>query len=186
MKSTRKSQPAPAWLEESVYEPKRQHSVDLVRQSVDALVNQRKQDRKTRISLATIVAISKQPDPTGTGVAHTTILENAEAYAYYKKHRTTSSKTVKRRNQRVPAEMSGLTNLLIRLSLNVANTTWAGARLNSLTNCFASEKSVTVFRRNSLIPATTCCNGNCERWKQRNKGLARHIHHEFDGSSIHH
>jgi hypothetical protein len=71
-----------------------------------ALVNQRKQDRKTRISLATIVATSKQLDPTGTGVAHTTILENAEAYAYYKKYRTTSPKTGKRRNQRVSIDMS--------------------------------------------------------------------------------
>ncbi len=98
--SKRNSQPAPTWLEDSVYEPKRKHSVDLVKQSVDTLVNQRKQDRKTRISLATIVATSKQLDPTGTGIAHTTILENAEAYAYYKKYRTTSSKTVKRRSQR--------------------------------------------------------------------------------------
>lgn len=106
MKSTRKSQSAPVWLEESVYEPKRKHSVDLVKQSVDTLVTQRKQGSKTRISLATIVAISKQLDPTGTGIAHTTILENAEAYAYYKKYRTTSPKTVKRRNQRVSIDMS--------------------------------------------------------------------------------
>ncbi len=104
--SKRNSQPAPTWLEDSVYEPKRKHSVDLVKQSVDTLVNQRKQGSKIRISLATIVATSKQLDPTGIGVAHTTILENAEAYAYYKKHRTTSSKTVKRRNQRVSADMS--------------------------------------------------------------------------------
>lgn len=102
--SKAKSQPAPTWLEERVYEPKRKHSVDLVKQSVDALVSQRKQGSKVRISLATIVATSKQLDPTGIGVAHTTILENAEAYAYYKKHRTTSSKTVKRRNQRVSAD----------------------------------------------------------------------------------
>lgn len=104
--SKRKSQPAPLWLEDSVYEPKRKHSVDLVKQSVDTLVSQRKQGNKTRISLATIVATSKQLDPTGTGIAHTTILENAEAYAYYKKYRTTSSKTVKHRNQRVSTEMS--------------------------------------------------------------------------------
>ncbi len=104
--SKRKSQPTPTWLEDSVYEPKRKHSVDLVKQSVDMLINQRKQGSKTRISLATIVATSKQLDPTGTGVAHTTILENAEAYAYYKKYRTTSSKTVKRRNQHISVDMS--------------------------------------------------------------------------------
>jgi hypothetical protein len=53
--SKRKSRPAPIWLEESVYEPKRKHSVDLVKQSVDTLVNQRKQNNKTRISLATSI-----------------------------------------------------------------------------------------------------------------------------------
>ena len=100
MKSTRKSQSAPAWLEENVYEPKRKHSVDLVKQSVDALVAQRKQGSKTRISLTTIVAISKQLDPTGVGVPHTTILENADISAYDKKSQIPSSKTVKRRNQR--------------------------------------------------------------------------------------
>jgi hypothetical protein len=104
--SKRKSQPAPTWLEESVYEPKRKHSVALIKQSVDVLVNQRKQGSKIRISLATIVATSKQLDPTGTGVAHTTILENAEAYAYYQKYRTTHSKPVKRRNQLVSADLS--------------------------------------------------------------------------------
>jgi hypothetical protein len=94
-----------------------------VKQSVDALVNRRKHDSKTRISLATIVATSKQLDPTGTGVAHTTILENAEAYAYYKKYRTTSSKTVKRRNQRVSIDMSEPDMLKIQLSQSAANIT---------------------------------------------------------------
>jgi hypothetical protein len=102
----RESQPAHPWLEESVYEPKRKHSVDLVKQSVDVLVTQRKQDGETRISLSTIVTTSKQLDPSGTGVAHTTILENAEAYAYYKKYRTTTLKTVKRRKQQISAAMS--------------------------------------------------------------------------------
>src|SRR5579883_3423516 len=97
--SKRKSQPAPTWLEDSVYEPQRKHSVD-------TLVNQRKQGSKVRISLATIVATSKQLDPIGVGVAHTTILENAEAYAYYKTHRTTTAKTGKHRNRHVSAEMS--------------------------------------------------------------------------------
>src|SRR5260370_3257096 len=74
--------------------------------SVDVLVKRRKQDSKTRISLSAIVATSKQLDPSGTGVAHTTILENAEAYTYYKKYRTTTPKTGKRRNQRVSIDMS--------------------------------------------------------------------------------
>ncbi len=104
--ANRESQPVHPWLEESVYEPKRKHSVNLVIQSVDELVNRRKQDGNTRISLATIVAASKRLDPKGTGVAHTTILENTEAYEYYKKHRTASSKTMKRRKRYVSAEIS--------------------------------------------------------------------------------
>jgi len=71
-----------------VYEPKRQRTFDLVKRAVDTLLEQRKQDAATRISLSTIVAMAKQLDPAGQGIAHTSILENAEAYAYYKKFRT--------------------------------------------------------------------------------------------------
>jgi hypothetical protein len=73
-----------------VYAPKRQHTFDLVKQAIDALVEQRKDDGETRISLTTIVATTKQQDPTGRGIAHTSILENEEAYAYYKRFRTAS------------------------------------------------------------------------------------------------
>jgi len=90
LKSTHKTlkRQAPTWLNEAVYEPKRQRTVELVKQAVDTLVEQRKQDSTTRISLNTIVATAKQQDPTGQGIAHTAILENEEAYAYYKRHRT--------------------------------------------------------------------------------------------------
>ncbi len=87
--SRRKKQPAPSWLDESVYEPKRQRTVLLVKQAVDALVKQREQDRVTRISLNTIIAMSKRLDPEEKGIAHTAILENEEAYTYYKRFRTT-------------------------------------------------------------------------------------------------
>lgn len=85
----RKTQPAPSWLDESVYEPKRQRTVLLVKQAVDALVKQREHDRVTRISLNTIIAMSKRLDPEEKGIAHTAILENEVAYAYYKRFRTT-------------------------------------------------------------------------------------------------
>lgn len=91
MKSTRKNLPkreAPTWLDATVYEPKRQRTFDLVKQAVDALVEQRKQDGVTRISLNAIVTMAKQQDPAGQGIAHTSILENEEAYASYKKFRT--------------------------------------------------------------------------------------------------
>jgi hypothetical protein len=54
-----------------------------VRRSVDALL-----DRGEEVSILSIVAISKELDPGGVGVAHTTILRNAEARAYYEQHRT--------------------------------------------------------------------------------------------------
>jgi hypothetical protein len=76
-----------------VYEPKRQRTFQLVKQAVDTLVEQRKQDGTTRISLNTIVATTRQLDLEGKGVAHTAILENEEAYAYYKRYRTASKPT---------------------------------------------------------------------------------------------
>lgn len=87
-RKTQKSQ-APTWLDAAVYEPKRQRSAALVKQAVDTLVEQRKQDGVTRVSLSTITAMARQLDPEGKGVAHTTILENEEAYVYYKRFRTT-------------------------------------------------------------------------------------------------
>ncbi len=95
MRSTSKTatRQAPAWLEEAVYEPKRQRTFELVKQAVDALIKQREQDGITRISLTTIIATARQLDPTGKGVAHTAILENEQAYAYYKRHRTANKPT---------------------------------------------------------------------------------------------
>jgi hypothetical protein len=81
---------APAWLEEAVYEPKRQRTFELVKQAVDTLIKRREQDGITRISLTTIIATARELDPAGKGVAHTAILENEEAYAYYKRFRTAS------------------------------------------------------------------------------------------------
>lgn len=71
------------WLEEHVYAPKRQRTVDLVTQAVDTLVAER-----ARISLSTIVARSRQLDPAGKGISQTAILGNPAARAYYERHRT--------------------------------------------------------------------------------------------------
>jgi len=107
--STRKDakRDAPVWLEATVYEPKRQRTYELVKQAIDALVEQRKQDGMTRVSLATIIAKTKQQDSTGQGIAHTTILENAEAYAYYKRYRT-AKKTTKQLTQKKAHSRTGL------------------------------------------------------------------------------
>lgn len=111
----RKTSPrqAPTWLDAAVYEPKRQHSFEVVKRAVDTLAEQRKQDGTTRISLNTIVAMAKQQDPAGQGIAHPTILENEEAYAYYKKYRTASTP----KNRQSAAKL-GDTGLVLRADRN--------------------------------------------------------------------
>lgn len=90
---------APTWLE-TLYEAKRLRTTSLVRQSVDALVEQRRADRgKTRISLAAIVAQSKKRDPTGNGISQSAILSNDEARRYYERHRTSEGNRRKRRHR---------------------------------------------------------------------------------------
>jgi hypothetical protein len=74
---------APAWLAEQVYEPKRQRTIDLVRQSVEALHRE-----KARISLASIAAKSRELDPTGAGISESAVLTNEEARAHYEQHRS--------------------------------------------------------------------------------------------------
>lgn len=74
---------APAWLAEQVYLPKRQRTIDLVHQSVEAL-----RSTKARISLASIVAKSRELDPTGAGISESAILTNEEAQAYYERYRS--------------------------------------------------------------------------------------------------
>lgn len=66
-----------------VYRAKEQRTYNLVRESVDALFNE-----KVQISLNKIVAKSKELDPQGKGVSISAIQRNEPANAYYKKHRT--------------------------------------------------------------------------------------------------
>src|SRR5258708_6815121 len=44
--------------------------------------------------------MAKQQDPAGHGIAHTAILENEEAYAYYKRYRTAHQPTKQRPESR--------------------------------------------------------------------------------------
>ncbi|HEY6406844.1 MAG TPA: hypothetical protein VIY29_05185 [Ktedonobacteraceae bacterium] len=71
------------WLEEKVYAKLRQRTVDLVKQSIDAL-----RKDKQRVSLATVVAKSKELDPEHRGISESAILDNQEARAYYEQHRS--------------------------------------------------------------------------------------------------
>ncbi len=74
---------APAWLAERVYRPKRQRTIDLVHQAIEALCRE-----QARISLASITAKSKELDPTGAGISESAILTNETARADYEQHRT--------------------------------------------------------------------------------------------------
>ncbi len=73
------------WLEEKVYAKLRQRTVDLVKQSVDALCKGRQ-----RVSLATVAAKSKELDTEGNGkgISESAILDNQEARAYYEQNRS--------------------------------------------------------------------------------------------------
>jgi hypothetical protein len=73
------------WLEEKVYAKLRQRTIDLVKQSVDALLKD-----KQRISLSTVAAKSKELDVEGNGkgISESAILDNQEARAYYELHRS--------------------------------------------------------------------------------------------------
>jgi hypothetical protein len=71
------------WLEEKVYAKLRQRTLDLVSQSVEVL-----RKDKQRVSLATIVAKSKELDPEHRGISESAILDNQEARAYYEQHRS--------------------------------------------------------------------------------------------------
>jgi hypothetical protein len=74
---------APLWLQEQVYAPKKQRTMDLVKRSIESLLKERQ-----RISLASIATISKTLDPTGQGVSESAVLNNEEARTLYEQHRT--------------------------------------------------------------------------------------------------
>ena len=79
------------WLEEKVYAKLRQRTVDLVKQSVDAL-----RKDKQRVSLATVAAKSKELDMDHRGISESAILDNQEARAYYEQHRSWRGSSRKR------------------------------------------------------------------------------------------
>ena len=79
-RSSRHDMPAP-WLEEKVYQVRRQRTVDLVKRSIDALLKARR-----RISLASIVEQSKHTDPEGVGISRSAIYSNQDAYILFKTH----------------------------------------------------------------------------------------------------
>ena len=79
------------WLEKKVYAKLRQRTIDLVKQSVDALLKDNQ-----RVSLATVAAKSKELDQDHQGISESAILDNQEARAYYEQHRSWRGSSRKR------------------------------------------------------------------------------------------
>ena len=106
---------APAWLAEQVYQPKRQRTIDLVQQSVEALHRE-----KARISLASITAKSRELDPTGAGISESAILTNEVARACYEQHRNWKHQRQlptppQKREKRAPTDSVKLTRDEVRV-----------------------------------------------------------------------
>ena len=79
------------WLKEKVYDVKRKRTVDLVKSSIDSLVK-----NQQPVSLASVVARSRQIDPAGKGISEAAILHNQDARCYYQQHRSWRSRSGKR------------------------------------------------------------------------------------------
>jgi hypothetical protein len=94
---------APTWLEAQVYAPRRQRTLDRVRQAVDALVSAHQP-----VSLASVAATSKALDPERRGISTSAILGNPQARVYYEQHR----RWAPRRPRRDPSAPSPFVNLV--------------------------------------------------------------------------
>ena len=81
--TSKRENDAPLWLQEQVYAPKKQRTIDLVKRSIEGLLKEGQ-----AISLASIAAISKTIDATGQGVSESAVLNNEEARSLYEQHRT--------------------------------------------------------------------------------------------------
>jgi hypothetical protein len=94
-----------------VYAARRERTYRLVMQAVDAL-----RQARARVSIATIVACSRELNADGKGVSKDAILDNVDARAYYEAHRT--AQTGARRSPRRPKpqpidEQSGMVPILV-------------------------------------------------------------------------
>jgi hypothetical protein len=108
--TSRPDRDAPAWLEAQVYAPRRQRTLDRVRQAVHALLTAHQS-----VSLASIAATSKALDPEGRGISTSAILGNVQARAYYERHRQWTP----RRPRRGPsAPSTSVTPIRPRISLS--------------------------------------------------------------------
>jgi glycogen debranching enzyme len=73
---------SPVWLK-STYEAKQQRSLSLVGTAIKRLVAAGKD-----VSIASIIAISREVDEDGRGVSRNAVLDNEQCRALYERHRT--------------------------------------------------------------------------------------------------
>jgi hypothetical protein len=140
------------WLQEQVYAPRRQRSVDLVKRSVDILVREQK-----KVSVASIVAKSKEIDSDGLGISESTILNNNEARTYYEQHRTWKGS----RNKRsvIGGMVSYTANVHIKADRDIAGVRQRYMRMS---------KHELIER---LLAMEQACAEQEERWLQVNDDL---------------
>src|SRR6266700_5061342 len=89
MSNTTPEQDRP-WLQQH-YQAVRERTVRLVKAAVDRLVKDGR-----AVTIEAICQQSQQLDPQGRGIKKAGILGNAEAYAYYRQHRTSLRRTPER------------------------------------------------------------------------------------------
>src|SRR6266568_7950889 len=105
--STSNTMPEPPrpWLLKH-YTAMRQRTVDLVKMTVDRLI----QDGQT-VTIEAIGRRSQQLDPQGKGIKKAGVLGNAEAYAYYQQHSTTYQRARRRLRHALRQEPTTSTTL---------------------------------------------------------------------------
>lgn len=91
------------WLQ-ALYQAKRERTVSLVKAAVDRLVQEGQS-----VTVAAVCRVSRELDPEGKGIGEAGVLNNPEAHAYYRAHRTSyqvrrGRPTAGRRIQPVPDE----------------------------------------------------------------------------------
>ena len=134
--TARPDRDAPPWLQQQVYAPRRQRTLDLVRHAVEALAMAQR-----AVSLAAIASTSKAIDPTGRGISTSAILGNPEARTYYEQHRRWNGTRPARRTPR--PEPQGAARPRVTAHRDVAR---AGQRYRRWTKGLLIERLLAVER----------------------------------------
>ncbi len=141
------------WLKEKVYDLRRSRTVELVKNSIAALLKDRK-----RVSLAALSARSKAIDPDGRGISESAILKNQEARTYYEQHRSwRKAGSGTRRSARKPATVR--IPARIKMDRDTAHVRYRYQRLNKAE---LVERLLAVEQAHSLLQ---------EQWFQLNEEI---------------